>query len=54
MKVAIVPALSDINLDIRQHSSQRQLTLAISALADMQEQNWGRVAATGSWLEGLP
>lgn len=39
MKVGIVPSLSDINLDVRQHSSQRQLALAISAIADMQEQN---------------
>ena len=39
MKVGINPTLSDINLDIRQPSSQRQLTLAISAIADIQEQN---------------
>ena len=37
MKVGIESFLSDINLDAQRNSSQRQLSLAISALADREE-----------------
>jgi Ca-activated chloride channel family protein len=39
MKANIKVSLSDIRLDARHTSSQRQLSLAISAISDVQEQN---------------
>ncbi len=39
MKVALESYLSDINIDAQLNSSQRQLSLAISAIADKQEQS---------------
>lgn len=39
MKVALESYLSDINIDAQVNSSQRQLSLAISAIADRQEQS---------------
>lgn len=39
MKVSIEPSLSNLNIDAEQHSSQRQLALGISAIADTNDRN---------------
>ncbi|WP_414565809.1 MULTISPECIES: vWA domain-containing protein [unclassified Anabaena] len=39
MKVNLQPTLNDANLDARQSSSQRQLSIAISAIAEVQDRN---------------
>jgi Ca-activated chloride channel family protein len=39
MKVGLHPSLSDAHIDANQPSTQRQLSLAISAIADSQDQN---------------
>jgi Ca-activated chloride channel family protein len=39
MKVNLQPTLNDANLDARQSSSQRQLSISISAIAEVQDRN---------------
>jgi len=39
MKVNLQPALNDVNVDANQTSSQRQLSISVSAIADTQDRN---------------